>query len=133
MEMRVESDYDQVWCVFDCDSFPTANFNEAIRLAGQEGIKVAYSNEAFELWYLLHFDYVNTGISRRDYITSIEARVGSGYKYAKNSRDMYERLQSRQQIAIKNAEQLLKSRRPAEDNPSTTVHLLVKELLKISV
>lgn len=44
--------YDQVWCVFDRDSFPKQNFNAAISSAKAQGIQVAYSNEAFELWYL---------------------------------------------------------------------------------
>jgi hypothetical protein len=28
------------------------------------GIKVAWANEAFELWCMLHFDYLETGLSR---------------------------------------------------------------------
>jgi len=135
-DLRTEGDYDQVWCVFDRDSFPAANFNEALHLARQEGIEVAYSNEAFELWYLLHFDFVNTAISRTAYITNLEARIGGGYKYTKNSEDMHASLWSRQQVAIRNAGRLLALYdpcRPAEDNPSTTVHLLVKELIKFSV
>ena len=49
--------YDQVWCVFDRDDFPAQDFNEAVRLAEQlfgPG-RVAYSNQAFEYWLLLHF------------------------------------------------------------------------------
>jgi len=38
-----EEIFDQVWCVFDRDSFPLKNFNEAIHLAEREKIKVAYS------------------------------------------------------------------------------------------
>jgi hypothetical protein len=133
IKIKDEGDYDQVWCVFDRDSFPVLAFNEAISLAQREGIKVAYSNEAFELWYLLHFDFLNTGISRAAYITLLTERIGR--RYEKNSRDMYDTLESRQQIAIENAKRLLKIYspcRPAEDNPSTTVHLLVIELLKFS-
>src|SRR6476661_5217765 len=37
-----EEDYDQVWCVFDKDSFPLQNFNDAITLAEGGGIRVAY-------------------------------------------------------------------------------------------
>jgi hypothetical protein len=64
LEEREGQDYDQVWCVFDRDSFPEEHFNRALALAKKHGIEVAYSNEAFELWYLLHFHYYNTGISR---------------------------------------------------------------------
>ena len=55
--LRDAGDYDSVWCVFDRDSFPLQNFNRALQLAEQNGINVAYSNEAFEIWYLLHFHY----------------------------------------------------------------------------
>ena len=48
---------DQVWCVFDKNSFDDSSFREAIRRAKTLGFRVAYSNEASELWYLLHFDY----------------------------------------------------------------------------
>lgn len=56
--------YDEVWCVFDRDSFPVQNFNNALSLATKNNIKVAYSNEAFEIWYLLHFNYHDSATSR---------------------------------------------------------------------
>ena len=133
LKRRREDDYDQVWCVFDRDSFPPKNFNEAITLAEHEGIQVAYSNEAFELWYILHYEFLNTGISRDDYITKLEAKLGK--KYKKNSNDMYELLIDKQETAIHNARNLLSLYapcQPAQDNPSTTVHLLVEELRRFS-
>ncbi len=133
IQLKGRDDYDQVWCVFDRDVFPAQDFNDAITLAAQEGIRTAYSNEAFELWYMLHFDYLNTAISRVDYITKLEQRIGR--KYAKNSREMYALLESLQATAISNARNLMTanghpSSSPASDNPSTTVHLLVEELRK---
>ena len=41
--------YDQVWVVFDRDSFPSQDFNDAITMAKNEKIETAYSDEAFEL------------------------------------------------------------------------------------
>lgn len=46
--------YDQVWCVFDKDSFPDKNFNDAIDLAKKYDFRIAYSNQAFEYWLILH-------------------------------------------------------------------------------
>lgn len=120
--------FDQVWCVFDRDDF-TSTFNDAIRKAESLGYRAAYSNEAFELWYLLHFIYFDTGISRRDYIKKLNQHLG--YKYKKNSREMYNVLLEKQDKAIQNAERLLQNysqRNPNRNNPSTTVHMLVKEL-----
>src|SRR5947209_5388606 len=36
IRLRSKGEYDQVWCVFDRDSFPPEHFNEAINLARRE-------------------------------------------------------------------------------------------------
>jgi len=125
---------DRFWCVFDRDKNPknpndAQNFNAAINIANNNGIKVAYSNDAFELWYLLHFHYYNTQISRKDYPDMLTELLG--HKYQKNSETIYEKLKDKQENAIKNAKRLLQEYdrpNPETDNPSTTVHLLVEEL-----
>lgn len=80
-EYAESEDYDQVWCVFDRDDWPKQDFNNAIRNAEDQGFKVAYSNEAFELWYVLHFEFLNTGIPRKDYMKKLDKHLG--YKYQK--------------------------------------------------
>jgi hypothetical protein len=132
MELRADGDYNQVWCVFDRDSFPAQHVNAALSLAQHEGIAVAFSNEAFELWYLLHFHYYNTGISRHAYSTILHRLLG--HPYEKNSTTIYQELEGRQATALRNAATLLATypnRHPVDDNPSTTVHLLVQELNKV--
>lgn len=126
--------YDEVWCVFDRDSFPVQNFNNALYLARRNNIHVAYSNEAFEIWYLLHFYFHDAATSRAQYKKMLTARLG--FPYQKNDPDMYDHLLHLQESAIKNAINLLNSYAnhiPSNDNPSTTVHVLVKELNKYSV
>lgn len=121
--------FDQVWCVFDRDSFPLQNFNEAISLARRKKINVAYSNEAFELWYLLHFHYYNSAITRDEYKKKLSELLNHPYK--KNSQSMYKELLDKQEAAVKNAARLLKTYNPPDpgrDNPSTTVYKLVEEL-----
>jgi hypothetical protein len=121
--------FDQVWCVFDRDSFPAQNFNRALQLAQNNGIKVAYSNEAFELWYLLHFNYYNTGMSRTEYSSKLTELLGRAYK--KNDRLMYSTLLGKQTSAVRFAEKLLEAHNqgdPYDCNPSTTIHLLVRAL-----
>jgi hypothetical protein len=57
----------QVWCVFDRDLEETNEkqkrgnvlFDESIQTAKSHGIRLAYSNDAFELWILLHFEQVD--------------------------------------------------------------------------
>ena len=122
--------FDQVWCVFDRDDF-AATFNDAIFKARRLGFKVAYSNEAFELWYLLHYTYFDAQIGRADYIVKLDKLLGR--KYKKNSNEMYELLLPNQEEAIKRSKKLLGNfdlKNPNNEAPSTMVHLLVEELNK---
>lgn len=138
-------EYDSVWAVFDRDSFSSNNFNGAIELAENNSIKVGWSNEAFELWYLLHFQYRNTYMSREDYKSAIEKEVNDKivaqskskkpkkFKYKKNSEEMYSILEKygNQKQAISYAEKLISGyncQNFAIHNPCTRIHLLVEEL-----
>ena len=128
-KQRDRDEYDQIWCVFDRDDWNGGNFNNAIKSAESHGLKVAYSNQAFELWYLLHFHYYDTSIHRWRYLERLHELLG--HPYDKSASDMYDQLFSRQATAVRNAERLLKQyspRNPGTDDPSTTVHLLVQEL-----
>ena len=119
----------EVWCVFDKDSFSAQDFMEAIRLAGDNGIKCAYSIEAFELWYILHFSYCGSALSRTQYKGMLSERLGIPYK--KNSAEMYALLEKRQEAAIKNAKRLYESQKALpchQQNPVTTVFRLVERL-----
>jgi hypothetical protein len=69
----------QVWCVFDRDKEETpakirkgnTDFDLSITTAESIGIKVAWSNDAFELWILLHFEDIDNSkvinIERKTY------------------------------------------------------------------
>lgn len=127
--LAAQDDYDEVWIVMDRDSFPAEHFNAALEMAKARRFFVAYSNEAFELWYLLHFDFLQSGLPRAEYQARLTVRLGE--KYEKNSRAMYDKLRSRMPTAIRNAEKLLAKydpQHPERDNPSTTVHVLVARL-----
>jgi hypothetical protein len=122
--------YDRVWVVFDRDSFSPSNFDNAISKAESKGFGCVWSNEAFELWYILHFEYRNTGMSRDEYKGRLTAHIGEEYK--KNDPDMYGKLVDKQQDAIRNATKLLGTHGrlpPSRSNPATTVHELVQELM----
>jgi hypothetical protein len=131
IRLKKEDEYNQVWVVFDRDSFPSSDFNDAFTLAKKHNIHVAYSNQAFELWYLLHFHYYHSAVDRHEYIKKLSELLGKPYK--KNSSTIYEELLKRQPEAIQNAKRLLSEynpHNPERDNPSTTVFFLVEELNK---
>ena len=128
--------YDSVWAVFDKDSFPARNFNAAISKAKDNGIECAWSNEAFELWYVFHFAFRNTPMSRKDYQKAITGYLSThlkGYSYKKNDPEMHRYLTEygNEVQAIKFAEKQAESFdhcRYAEHEPSTWVYKLVKLL-----
>ncbi|MBI2966587.1 MAG: RloB domain-containing protein [Bacteroidetes bacterium] len=130
--------YDRVWAVFDKNSFPDNNFNSAIIKARDNNVNCAWTNEAFELWFILHFQYRNTGMKRKEYQDCIEQEIQSrsgdkGYKYKKNDPNTYSLLKKygNQEQAIKWAKKLQQNftdERYAAHNPCTRVHELIEEL-----
>lgn len=130
--------FDRVWAVFDKDSFKDADFNTAIYKGEQNGVNCAWSNEAFELWYLLHFQYRNTLMSRNDYANTIAKSVNDKqntkfFRYLKNSKDMHTILKQygNEDDAIRNAKRLHNIHAGTtyvQYNPCTTVYKLVEEL-----
>lgn len=131
---------DRLWVVFDRDSFSSNDFNAAVLRCqnSKPEIGCAWSNEAFELWYLLHFHFYNHAMSRGDYQHAIESNlkplVGNGYRYQKNSTEMYSVLKEHGSLdsAIKNAKSLVGNYDGRHDfsnhNPCTMVWKLVEEL-----
>ena len=61
--------FSKVWVVFDKDD--NSDFDEAAKLAEENNIEVAWFNESFELWLLLHFQDLNVAISRNQYLSSL--------------------------------------------------------------
>lgn len=138
MAIKNGNPYDAVWAVFDKDNFPADKFNTAISIAEQNGIAVAWSNEAFELWYILHFEYRNTPMARQNYQKEItrQIRVAANdkkYTYQKNAQDTHLLLEKygNEALAIRNAERLMGTyfdQCYADHNPCTTVYRLVRLL-----
>ncbi len=128
-------DNDQIWLVFDVDNYWSDNenkFREALKLAEANGLKIAWSNECFEFWFLCHFGLYNSAIPRTDYHKKLEKHFkdeGLG-KYEKNMEDIFEPLTPLQSAAIENAKRLY-VKDGVGKNPSTAVHLVVVELSRI--
>lgn len=131
-DQKKKRTYDQCWVVFDKDDFPAKDFNEAVVLAERNGFKVAYSNQAFEYWFLLHFNLYKGTLHRSNYPDMLSKLTGIPYsKTEAFGAIMYNRLLHLQPQAIKNAAAVLSEishGNPALEESSTTVHLLVEEL-----
>lgn len=147
-QLANEQQYDQEWCVFDKDDFADADFNKAIQIAESLGFKVAYSNQAFEYWLILHLDDHQGGrMNRRDYNSKLNELLkpfgviydGNGCK--KVNEDFFSILDGtdtktnkrRVELAIARAQKnylSLDHTSPAKEESSTTVFKLTEELLK---
>ncbi len=146
---KADQRFAEIWCVFDRDSFAAEDFDNAIhKCSGTPGKKhpflhAAWSNESFELWYVLHFNDLQTvpvagggGTARAWYVSELNKNLKSlGIeKYDKAATDMFEMLESKRHLAICRAEELLSAHEPHipfhDQKPATTVHLLVNRLLR---
>lgn len=148
IQLATEKQYDQVWCVFDKDDFDENDFNNAIQIAETQNFKVAYSNQSFEYWLILHFDdHQGGGMRRSDYNGKINELLkpfevvydGKGNK--KINEDFFELLDGidtktnkrRIDLAITRATRNFDQFdhiNPAKEESSTTVFRLAEELLK---
>lgn len=137
-----DSEYDCVWAVFDRDSFPAKRFNSAIIKARDNHIECAWSNEAFEQWYLYHFHNRVTPMRRGEYRKAISEAVNRSplytskkrYTYTKGDKENYYIMThyGSQRDAIERARKSCEAftdNRFAEHNPCTRVYLLVLQLI----
>jgi hypothetical protein len=129
--------YQNVWVVFDKDDF--VDFDQAIKEGIEKGYKIAWSNQSFEYWLYLHFNYSDSALHRNDWNEKLseifkQYHLGNG-SYQKNYEEIYHMVNSFDGVntAIKNAKRRMSLFRyavdkPSEYDPGTTVHELVQEL-----
>ena len=134
IEKRRSRNYDQCWVVFDKDDFSDGDFNAAIQMAQTNGFHVAYSNQAFEYWFLLHFNLYQGSIHRSRYGEMFSHLFGFRYGKTKgDSMKVFNVIYPKTRIAIDNAQKILESfdgSNLAKEESSTTVHQLVEQLLQ---
>lgn len=146
-KLKIEKE-DEVWVVFDEDTKEKGDFENTIHMAQSFNKKVkydfnvAYSNECFELWYLLHFRFSTSQVGQTEYYKEFRDRLNEldptlkmeDYETEGKNIDLYTLLKPLQKDAMKNAKQLETywerdgEKVFAKQKPSTTVHLLVESL-----
>ena len=154
---------DHVWAVFDKDDLDqnettTQRFEDAFLVAAANDINIAYSNECFELWLLLHFVNVSNVIpiprkAAEDIDKSaclygmLENAINKGrtadqqilYDHAHHTKP-YISVEELIAIIMKSGDETKaiaraqaldasqQGKKPIEANPNTTVYKLVQEL-----
>ncbi len=129
--------YQNIWVVFDKDDF--GDFDQAIKEGVSKGYHVAWSNQAFEYWLYLHFDYSDSALHRDEWNEKLnkifkEYNLGNG-TYQKNCEDIYNIVNTYDGVnnAIRNAKRRMDGfnadeDKPSEFDPGTMVYKLVEDL-----
>ena len=141
---RKQGSYDEIWCVFDLDIDPLIpgqfeDFNRAIDRAKKLGYHCGYSIDSFELWFLLHYQYLDQEQHRDFFNKMLSERWEISYeregKTRRFARTIYARLQEDQQAsqekAIRHGKRLFNLHDGKSyhlQNPVTTVFELVERL-----
>ncbi len=151
---KTYKEFDHKWIVIDRDiekvnggGHTAEDFNNALNDAKKLKVNIAYANDSFELWYLLHFEYRMTAIIRDEIIYKVIKNLKEiePHKFTNLTKEtikqsnytklIFETLLPLQTTAIDNAQKLLASygehHTPQNDNPSTSIHLLVSLLKQI--
>ena len=89
--------YKHVWVVYDTDDFPADHINKTAELCVSESTEettyhAIWSNQCIELWFLLHFSFMQSDLHRTSYwpkLTEMLTSLGVG-EYVKNRTDMYQ-------------------------------------------
>lgn len=137
---RQNQPFVNVWCVIDRDEFPKDRYRAAFnRVKGMNDVKVIWANEAFELWYLLHFVYRDTPIARAELCRELGKADRLNQKYSKASAHVFNAISTKLPDALRHAARLERHHAEVlqlglhvnEQNPSTNIHHLIKELMKL--
>lgn len=126
---RDSFDVFRVWAVFDRDAHPKVP--EALTLAEQTGIDVAFSNPCFELWPLLHLEDYGGVEGRHQVQGRLNDRMAS-YHHDKSPVVDFDAIKHSFPDAYGRALRLNKGRRDDGDAfgcPTTTVGELVKKII----
>ncbi len=136
--IRSPNEYKHVWVVYDTDDFPADHIDKTAQRCTDESTEeteyhAIWSNQCVELWFLLHFSYMQSDLHRKEYfpkLTECLNRINAG-EYDKKRKDMFQTLLPYLDAAIANAQKLDKvnqGRKPSESAPGTKVYELIVKL-----
>jgi hypothetical protein len=76
--------YAETFVLFDKDSFKAEDFDNAIFRARSKGYIPIWSNECFELWFILHYNLHISDNGREAYFNKLTELLGASYDKADN-------------------------------------------------
>jgi hypothetical protein len=127
--------FHEAWIVMDRDKFVGNNGDEeqyraALKVARENNIEVAFSDDSFELWYVLHYQDLKAPTTRKELIKLLEKHRAKRYEKGVKG-DLYHEILHLRDDAMRRAHQLFKQAdsQPSTSNPCTRVHILVERLI----
>ena len=129
--------YQNIWVVFDKDE--NDDFDQAIEDGKNKGYNIAWSNQSFEYWLYLHFNYSDSALHRDSWYEKLDKifadyNLGDG-TYKKNYENIYELVNTYDgvNIAINHAKRRMAGfdeikNKPSQYDPGTEVYKLVEQL-----
>ena len=146
LKLRKRPQYEgrQVWCVYDMDFKgdqvgQKEDYNASITMAESKGMKVAYANDAFELWLVLHYKPIEQAFLRFQYYDILSDLWDMNYVEDGKKLDFCKKLydliandpRADEKQAILRAKALWhehKHKPYADQNPCTTIFELIEAL-----
>lgn len=146
IDIKAVETYDEIWTVFDMDFdrggdiAQLSKFDNAIDKAIKNDIKVAYSNDAFELWFYLHYQYTEQQNLRFFYYEQLSKWWNINYEKEGKARgfasEIFKMLEADERANLNDAmERAAKLHEKMsilpyhQQNPATRVSVLVRELM----
>ena len=124
--------FDEVWIVFDKDDLTEQQLEEVNEFCLRHQIHIAYTNEAFELWLLLHFEQIDvTKVYPR---ALLNEKMGdhlevSRYLRNKANAEVIAPIALRHEVALKNCTEMMALRNTeSRDNPYCNLHEMIHHI-----
>lgn len=124
--------------MYDTDDFPKEKIDGVAVLCKENSnadrqYHAIWSNQCIELWYLLHFSFMQSDLHRKEYYPKLDECLRSidAGEYSKTRKDMYNVLKPYMDTAIRNAKALRdvnKNKLPSESSPVTMVFEFIEKI-----
>ncbi|MER1984552.1 MAG: RloB family protein [Solibacillus sp.] len=124
--------FDEVWIVFDKDDLTDWQLEEVNEFCTRHNIHIGYTNEAFELWLLLHFEKIDV---TKVYPRALLNEKMEGYldvaRYFRNkgNAEVIAPIALRHEVAMKNCHEMMRERNhESRDNPYCNLNEMVMKV-----
>lgn len=122
--------FDEIWIVFDKDDLTEKQLEEVNDFCSRHNIHIGYTNEAFELWLLLHYEQVDVKeVYPRSVLNEKMEQHLQVARYIRNkaNAEVIAPIALRHEIAMKNCLEMMDLRNTdSRDNPYCNVHDMIK-------